>query len=110
MHPNLSRLLSDLGYQELQFGSVRKAISGLKKHKPDVVIADFLYAYATNYDSNHLSNLDSFLISLNKLNNHLPKVIFLAEKNELKHVDELAHQYGQYLGEFINVFEFIFFC
>ncbi|MDJ0833490.1 MAG: hypothetical protein QNJ69_08205 [Gammaproteobacteria bacterium] len=101
MHPNLSSMLHDLGYQELQFGSVRKAISGLKKHKPEVIVADFLYAYATNYDSNHISNLDSFLISLNKLANHSPKIIFLAEKNELKYVDELAQQYGQYLGEFV---------
>ena len=99
MHPNLSGLLTELGYQEIQFASVRKAIAGLKKHKPDVVIADFLYAYSTNYDSNHISNLDSFLISLNKLNDHLPRVIFLAEKHELKHVDELAGQYAQYLGE-----------
>ncbi len=100
MHPNLSGLLTKLGYQEIQFGSVRKAIAGLKKHQPRIVIADFLYAYSTNYDSNHISNLDSFLISLNKLSNQLPKVIFLAEKHELKHVDELADQYAQYLGEF----------
>ena len=101
MHPNLSSLLTDLGYQEIQFGSVRKAISGLKKHKPDVIIADFLYAYATNYDSNHISNLDSFLISLNKLDNHSPNIIFLAAKQELQHVDDLTRQYGQYLGEFV---------
>ena len=101
MHPNLSSLLNQLGYQEIQFGSVRKAISGLKKYKPDVIIADFLYAYSTNYDSNHISNLDSFLISLNKLGNHSPKIIFLAEKNELKHVDQLARQYARYFGEYI---------
>ena len=101
MHPNLSGLLNRLGYQEIQFGSVRKAISGLKKHKPDVIIADFLYAYSTNYDSNHISNLDSFLISLNKLADHSPKIIFLAEKNELEYVDQLARQYAQYFGEYI---------
>jgi hypothetical protein len=92
-HPNLTGVLAELGYQEQRFSSVRKAIAGLKKHRPDVVIADFLFAYANNYASNHISNLDSLLISLQKGRDRKPLFVFVAAKPELPHVEQLAAQY-----------------
>ena len=43
LHAKLSLLYEELAYEELQFFSVRKAIGGLKKHQPDIIIAEFFY-------------------------------------------------------------------
>jgi len=92
-HPNLTGLLEAAGYKERQFVSVRKAMSGLKKEKPDIIIADFIYAYLTNYDSNHKCNLDSLLVTLQRKGEVKPRFIFLADKSELAYVDEVAEHY-----------------
>ena len=77
----------------MQFLSVRNAIKALKKHKPDVIIAQFLFAYSTNYASNHISNLDSLLITLQKYPDYKPKFIFLATKKEFPHIEQLTNHY-----------------
>jgi hypothetical protein len=92
-HPNLSAVLAGLGYEEMAFTSVRKAIAGLRKHRPVLVIADFLYAYANNYASNHISNLDSLLISFQKFPEPKPLFLFLAAKAELPYLAQLTAQY-----------------
>ena len=93
LHPKLSKLISEMGYEEMQFTSVRKTVSALKKHKPDVIIADFIYAYSNNYASNHISNLDTLLITLQKYPDYNPKFIFLSDKAELQYVDRLINEY-----------------
>ena len=98
-HPKLTSLIGGMGYQEIQFNSVRKAISGLRKQQPAVVIADFFYSYSNNYASNHISNLDSLLITLQKYSDYKPKFIFLAAKSELQYVDQLVTQYPGCCGE-----------
>ena len=76
-HPRFSGLYSEMGYEEMQFTSVRKVISALKKHKPDVIVAQFFYAFSSNYASNHICNLDSLLITLQKQSGYKPKFVFL---------------------------------
>ncbi len=87
-HPDFSALYRQLKFTELQFKSMRKAMSHLKKQPPDFVVAEFFYGYANNYAGVNISNLDVFLFSLQK---YAPqaKVIVLVEKKERGYVDPL---------------------
>jgi DNA-binding NarL/FixJ family response regulator len=87
-HPNLTALYKRLGIEVSSFTSERKAIQQLKKRKPDVVVADFVYGYGNDYAGITISNLDVFLYSLQK---EAPqaKLIVLAEKDERQYVDKL---------------------
>ena len=89
LHPNFINLYHNLNIENVQFNSMRKAISHLKKQQPDFVVGDFLYGYVNNYAGVNISNLDVFLHSLQK---YAPeaKVIVMVEKEELKHVVKLA--------------------
>lgn len=95
-HPKLSNLYDEMGYEELKFPSVRKAMAALKKNKPDVIVAEFFYAFGTNYSSNHICNLDSLLITLQKYPDYHPKIIFLVSKREQEFVSKLDGHYGDY--------------
>ena len=88
-HPNFIDLYHEHNIENVQFNSMRKAISHLKKQPPDFVVADFMYGYGNNYAGVNVSNLDVFLHSLQK---YAPeaKVIVMVEKHELKHVSKLA--------------------
>ncbi len=92
-HPNLSALFQRYGYTEIQLTSVRKAIQELKIHKPDLVVADFLYGYGNNYAGVNISNLDVFLYSLQK---YAPacKVIALYEKSEQAYIAKLEELFA----------------
>lgn len=92
-HPKLSNVYEQLGYEELQFNSVRKAMNALKKHKPDVIVAEFFYAYSTNYSSNHISNLDSLLITLHKYPEYDPKLFLVCTKKEAQYIAKLEEHY-----------------
>lgn len=87
-HPNFIDLYHKLNIENVQFNSMRKAISHLKKQQPDFVVADFLYGYGNNYAGVNVSNLDVFLHSLQK---YAPdaKVIVMLEKEERKHIAKL---------------------
>ena len=89
LHPNFVNLYQGLNIENVQFNSMRKAISHLKKQQPDYVVADFLFGYGNNYAGVNVSNLDVFLSSLQK---YAPqaKVIVMVEKNEVKHVSKLV--------------------
>jgi hypothetical protein len=88
-HPALTSLYTEYGLEEQRYTSMRKAISALKKTKPDFVVADFLYGYGNNYAGVNVSNLDVFLYSLQK---YAPeaKVIVLVSKQEQAFVVKLA--------------------
>ena len=66
----------------------RKAIAGLKKQPPGIVVAEFFYGYGNNYAGVNVSNLDVFLHSLRK---YAPRaqVIVMVHETELAHVDKL---------------------
>ncbi len=89
LHPDFTRLYHSLNIENVQFNSMRKALSHLKKKKPDFVVAEFFYGYGNNYAGVNVSNLDVFLCSLQK---YAPeaKVIVMVEKEERKHVSKLA--------------------
>ena len=88
LHPDFTALYQKLGYENVQLTSMRKAISQLKKQKPDYVVAEFMYAYGNNYAGVNVCNLDVFLHSLQK---YAPeaKVIVMVEKHEVKHMPKL---------------------
>jgi len=92
-HPNFSQLFESKGYEERHFFSVRKIISALKKEKPDIIIALFHYQYVSDYASNHISNVDSLLASLQKYNDYQPKFIFFTKKNDHKFLHLLTDHY-----------------
>ena len=88
LHPDFTALYQKLGYENVQLMSMRKAISQLKKQKPDYVVAEFMYGYGNNYAGVNVCNLDVFLHSLQK---YAPqaKIIAMVEKHEVKHVPKL---------------------
>ena len=90
-HPRLSDLYAELGIDEVQLTSMRKAISELKTNPPDYVVAEFFYGYGNNYAGVNVSNLDVFLYSLQK---YAPqaKVIVLADKTDIEHVSKLPKE------------------
>ena len=90
LHPNLVELYQQLGFENVQFNSMRKAIAHLKKQLPDYVVADFMYGYGSNYAGVNVCNLDVFLHSLQKYSSDT-KIIVMAEKEELEHVAKLAN-------------------
>jgi len=87
-HPNFSTLYRELGIDELVIDSMRKAISKLKKQQPDYIVAEFAYAYSSNYQAIHTSNLDVLLHSLKKYSPE-SKVIVLVKKDELEYVGHI---------------------
>ncbi|MCG6966097.1 MAG: hypothetical protein LJE59_06280 [Chromatiaceae bacterium] len=88
-HPDISALCNALGYQREAFSSQRKAMSSLKRVKPDLVVADFFYGYGNNYAGANVSNLDVLLRSLQRFAPDA-RVIVLADRAELPHVSKLA--------------------
>ena len=93
LHPNFTELYKKHGFENVQLSSMRKAISQLKKQKPDYVVAEFIYGYGNNYAGVNVSNLDVFLHSLQK---YAPeaKVIAMVEKHEVKHVPKLLELFS----------------
>lgn len=65
--------------------SIRKAISKLKKQQPEYIVAEFAYAYNSNYQASHTSNLDVLLHSLKKYSPKT-KVIVMVKKEEMEFV------------------------
>lgn len=88
MHPNYTGLYHKNGMIETRVNSVRKAISSIKKQSFDFIVAEFFYAFSTNYSGVHKSNLDVLLISLAKYRPEC-KLIVLVEKDEREYVEVL---------------------
>ena len=88
MHPNYSALYRSKGLSEIKVNSIRKAINLVKKEPVKYIIAEFFYAYSTNYSGVHKSNLDVLLVSLRKYS-PATRVIVLVEKNESQYVNVL---------------------
>lgn len=89
MHPDFSRLYRRLGIREFRLGSMRKAISQLKKDRPDYVVAEFFYGYGNNYAGVNVSNLDVFLYSLQKAAPEA-RTIVMVDKSERQYVERLT--------------------
>jgi len=89
-HPQFSALYQNKGLTETKVSSVRKAISIFKKQPVDYIVAEFFYAYSTNYSGVHKSNLDVLLVSLKKYSPKT-KVIAIVMKKEQQYIDVLDH-------------------
>ncbi len=87
-HPPTTGFYKQLGITVEVFNSNRKAISRIKKHPPDFVVAEFRYGYSNNYAGVNISNLDVMLMSMQR---YAPdtKVIVLVSKKERQYVDKL---------------------
>ncbi|OOZ37641.1 hypothetical protein BOW51_01265 [Solemya velesiana gill symbiont] len=88
-HPDFSGLYARQGIREVRVTSIRKAISELRKAKPDYVVAEFFYGYGNNYAGVNVSNLDVFLASLQK---YAPeaRILVMVDKFEREYVGKLA--------------------
>jgi hypothetical protein len=89
MHPDFSRLYRRLDIRELRLGSMRKAISQLKKDRPDFVVAEFFYGFGNNYAGVNVSNLDVFLYSLQKAA-PAARTIVMLDKSQRQYIDRLT--------------------
>ncbi|MBL3527489.1 MAG: hypothetical protein JMN27_08335 [gamma proteobacterium endosymbiont of Lamellibrachia anaximandri] len=94
-HPDFSALYRRLGIRQIEFHSMRKVMSELKRQRPDIVVAEFFYGFANNYAGINISNLDVLLFSLQK---YAPetRVIVLVEKAEREYVDKLNEIFPLY--------------
>jgi hypothetical protein len=94
-HPDYSFLYRRLGLDHERYDSMRKAMTALKKSRPDFVVAEFFYGFGNNYAGVNVSNLDVFLHSLRR---YAPeaKVIVLVDKSEAQFVDKLAALFPLY--------------
>ena len=88
MHPNFSELYHEKGLTEVKVNSIRKAINLLKRAPVRYIVAEFFYAYSTNYSGVQKSNLDVLLISLRKYSPRT-RVIVLVDKEEKQYVEVL---------------------
>lgn len=88
-HPNFSEVYKNLGFNEQRFTTMRKAITSLKKIRPNVIVAEFFYGFGNNYAGVNVSNLDVFLHSMQK---YAPdaKVIVIVNKQEKQYVSKLS--------------------
>jgi len=87
-YPDLSQVYPLFGMQELRFTSMRKAIGQLKQQLPDLIVADFVYGYGSNYAGANVCNLDVFLRSLEPFGKHY-KLILFVDKEEQEFVQKL---------------------
>ncbi len=88
-YPNFSALYRSAGYEVVAANSMRKALALMKKHRPNVIVAEF------NYQSDfrdRTSNLDSLLATLQT---RCPeaKVIVFFEKEHERHLDRLRARF-----------------
>jgi len=91
-HPRLGDLYARYNLNEIKLGSIRKANAELKKTLPDIVVAEFIYGYGSNYSGVHISNLDVFLVTLLKYRADT-RVIVIADKSESQYVSKLNEIY-----------------
>ncbi|MDH5424860.1 MAG: hypothetical protein OEY29_07710 [Gammaproteobacteria bacterium] len=87
-HPDLQDVYRRFGMQEIKFNSMRKAIGQLKHQLPDLIVADFIYGYGSNYAGANVCNLDVLLRSLEPFGKDYKLVLF-ADKEEQEFVQKL---------------------
>jgi len=87
-YPDFSTLYRRLGFTVVSVATSRKAISAVKKHPPDVVVAEF------NYQSDfrdRTSSLESLLASVERYA-HTRAIVFY-EKETLHQLEKLLQQF-----------------
>ena len=89
LHPDLSELCRELQLEHQVFSMQRKAIAGLRRRPPDIVVADFFFGFGNNYAGANVSNLDVLLRSLQRFAPRARTVV-LADRSQMPHVERLA--------------------
>jgi len=91
--PDFYSLYQNMDYKEERVSSVRQASFIVKKRSVDLIVAEFTYAYRSNYSAIYKSNLEVLLVSLIKYP-PITKVIVIANKDDFKYIhvlDALEH-------------------
>jgi DNA-binding NtrC family response regulator len=87
-YPDFKNLYGSLGYQVLQTTTVRKALALLKKHQPDVIVAEF------NFQSDfrdRTSSLESLLAVIQR-SQHVRVIVFY-DKEQAHQLERLTTAY-----------------
>ncbi|HEX9803944.1 MAG TPA: hypothetical protein VGB35_11840 [Gammaproteobacteria bacterium] len=87
-YPNFIPLYQRLGYRVETESSGRRAISALKKLRPDVVVAEFNYQFDFR---DRTSNLESILAALQPLD--AVKVVVFYDRAEQAQLDQVAERF-----------------
>ena len=88
-YPNFSSLYRDAGYEVVTANSMRKALALIKRHRPDVIVAEF------NYQSDfrdRTSNLDSLLATVQTRCPEARVVVFF-ERAQAEHLHRLMTRF-----------------
>ncbi|MDQ7016752.1 MAG: hypothetical protein Q9N68_10305 [Gammaproteobacteria bacterium] len=88
-YPNLLPLYQELGLTTYTAPSMRKGLSLCKKHKPDIVVAEFIYA--PTYGS-YICNLESLFAFLQRSKPDTQLIVFI-EKEHLHHLEKVADRF-----------------
>jgi DNA-binding NtrC family response regulator len=88
-YPNFIPLYQRNGYRVEMVNSVRKAQAWLKKHRPQVVVAEF---YADPQFRDRLSNLESLLATLQRYSCEAQVIVFL-DHHYLEHLERVSARY-----------------
>ena len=89
-YPNFSSLYRGAGFEVITASSMRKALALVKRHRPDVIVAEF------NYQSDfrdRTSNLDSLLATLQTRCPEARVVVFF-EKAQAQHLQRLLARFS----------------
>ena len=89
-YPNFVPLYKRHGYQVEMVNSVRKAQAWLKRHQPQVVVAEF---YVDPQFRDRLSNLESLLATLQRYHNEARVIVFI-DHHYLQRLERVKERYG----------------
>ena len=88
-YPDFTALYEDYGFTVLKANSMRKALSLLKRHSPEVIVAEFIYG--PTYGS-QLSNFESLFAALQR-DAPAAHLIALMDKANSRHFDKLKGRF-----------------
>lgn len=84
-YPDFTPLYQSLGYTVITAPSMRKGLGLLKQHRPDVIVAEFIYSPMY---SARISNLESLFAALQNLQ-ITPQLLVLIDKEDVHHLEKL---------------------
>ena len=87
-YPDLSSTYRDLGYEVESLYTSRKAVSAVKKNRPDVIVGEF------NYQSefrDRMSNLESVIAAVAHLDD--VRIIVLYQPQELENFEKFRERF-----------------
>lgn len=87
-YPNFTPLYHRLGYRVETVQTGRKAISALKKNKPDVVVTEFNYQFDFRDRTSHLESILAVLQPLSEI-----RVVVFYDKSEQEQLDLVAERF-----------------